>query len=100
MRKKIRLSLLTSTIWNDMGTPRKIYIAVYCDDEAQAATVQDIAKDMSSTFQIQAKDLIGIWPMIKKNKATLRNAVNAIARDKMAGAMKVLPSIVSMLFKK
>ena len=83
-----------------MGTPRKIFIAVYCDDEAQAALVQEIAKDISSTFQIQAKDLIGIWPMIKKNKTTLRNAVNAIAKDKMAGAMKVLPSIVSMMFKK
>ena len=83
-----------------MGTPRKIFIAVYCDDEAQAAMAQDIAKEISSSFQIQAKDLIGIWPMIKKNKATLRNAVSAIAKDKMAGAMKVLPSIVSMMFKK
>ena len=83
-----------------MGTPRKIFIAVYCDDEAQAVQVQDIAKDMSSTFQIQAKDIIGLYPLVKKNRSILRNAINAIAKDKMAGAMKVLPSLVGMFFKK
>jgi pyrimidine operon attenuation protein/uracil phosphoribosyltransferase len=83
-----------------MGTPKKIFIAVYCDDEAQAAQVQDIAKDMSSTFQIQAKDIIGLYPLVKKNRSILRNAINAIAKDKMAGAMKVLPSLVGMFFKK
>jgi hypothetical protein len=54
-----------------MGTPEKIFIAVYCDDEAQAAQVQDIAKDMSSTFQIQAKDIIGLYPLVKKNRRPL-----------------------------
>ena len=83
-----------------MGTPRKIFIAVYCDNDAEANAVQDIAKDMSSTFQISAKDVIGIYPIIKKNRVTLRNAVNAIAKDKMVGAMKVLPSIVGLFFKK
>lgn len=83
-----------------MGVPRKIFIAVYCDDDAQATQVQEIAKDMSSSFRIQAKDIIGIYPIIKRNKATLRNAIETIARDKMAGAMKVLPSLVGMLFKK
>lgn len=83
-----------------MGTPRKIFIAVFCDDEAQAAQVQEVAKDLSSTFRLDAKDILGIYPMIKKNQGTLRNAVNAIAKDKMAGAMKVLPSLVSMFIKK
>lgn len=83
-----------------MGTPRKIYIAVFCDDDTQAAKVQDIAKDLSSTFKIDAKDVMGIYPMIKKNQSTLRNAVNTIAKEKMAGAMKVIPSLVGMFIKR
>jgi hypothetical protein len=51
-----------------MGTPRKIYVAVYCDDEEQATAVQNIAKEASSIFNFSAVDIMGIYPMIKKNR--------------------------------
>ena len=38
---------------------RKIIIAVDCDSDEQQQAVQDIAKELSSTFQMRATDLIG-----------------------------------------
>ena len=39
---------------------KKIIIAVDCEDEQEQQKVQDIAKDISGTFRIKAKELINI----------------------------------------
>ena len=46
---------------------RKVYIAVWCDSEEEAAKVQKVAEDLSATFKLTAKDLVWLHPIIKKN---------------------------------
>lgn len=80
-----------------MGTPRKIYIAVYCDDEEQATAVQNIAKEASSIFSFSAVDIMGIYPMIKKNRGMLKDFAKAMAKEGKKGAVKLIPSLIKVL---
>ena len=77
-----------------MGTPRKIYVAVYCDDEEQATAVQNIAKEASSIFSFNAVDIMGIYPMIKKNRGMLKDFAKAMAKEGKKGAVKLIPSLI------
>ena len=63
-----------------MGSYRKIYIAVFCDNEDEVSQVQKVAEDLSSTFRLSAKDLIGIHPLIKKNGQLIASAIRTIAK--------------------
>lgn len=79
-----------------MGTPRKIVLAVYCDNDEQAIAVQNIAKELSSTFMLNAVDIMCVYPMLKKNRALLRDAIKTIKKEGRAGAIRLIPSIVKM----
>lgn len=79
-----------------MGSYRKIYIAVFCDNEDEVSQVQKVAEDLSSTFRLSAKDLIGIHPLIKKNGQLIASAIRTIAKEGMSGIRKVVPQLMKM----
>lgn len=76
---------------------RKIIIAVDCDNDAQQAAVQEIAKEISTTFQISAADLINFYPFVKKNKALLYSAVKTVSKEGKKGVMKLIPMLIKNL---
>ena len=76
---------------------RKIYIAVDCTNDQEQMLVQEIAKEISGTFDIKAKDLISFYPFVKKNKGILYSAVKAVAKDGKKGVMKLVPVLIKNL---
>lgn len=80
-----------------MKTPRKIYLAVYCDGEEQTTAVQNVAKEFSSMFQIDAVDLLAFYPVIKKNRALLREAAVTITKEGKKGAIRLIPSLIKAM---
>lgn len=78
---------------------RKIYIAVWCDSETEFANVQKVAEDLSSTFKLTAKDLIGLHPLIRKNGQLIVSGIRTISREGISGVMKIAPQFVKN-FKK
>jgi hypothetical protein len=80
-----------------MTTPKKIYMAVYCDNDEQAIAVQNIAKEASSAFTIHAVDIMGIYPMIKKNRGLLKDFAKAMSKEGKKGAIKLIPALIKAL---
>ena len=80
-----------------MKEARKIMIAVYCDDDEQARAVQNIAKEFCSQFSVKATDIMGIYPMILKNKALLKDAAKTITRGGKSAAFRLIPSLLKAL---
>lgn len=78
---------------------RKVYIAVWCDSDSDAAQVQKVAEDLSDTFRLTAKDLIGLHPLIKKNGSLIMSAIRTISKEGFSGIMKIAPQFVKN-FKK
>lgn len=76
---------------------RKIEIAVYCENEQERVAVQNIAKEISGMFDIKAKDVIGFYPFVKKNRALLYTAVRTVANEGKKGVLKLLPMLVKKL---
>lgn len=80
-----------------MATPRKIIMAIYCDNDEQAVALQNIAKEFCSEFGIHAVDIMGIYPMIRKNKKLLKDAARTISKEGKAGAIRLVPSLIKAL---
>lgn len=80
-----------------MATPRKIILAVYCDNDDQAVAVQNISKEFCSMFNVHAIDIMGIYPMIKKNRKLLKDAAQAINKEGKAGAIRLIPALIKAL---
>jgi hypothetical protein len=76
---------------------KKIYIAVDCENEQEQQLVQNIAQDISQSFTIKAKDLIGFYPAIQKNKALLNTIVKTVSREGKKGLMKLIPILIKQL---
>lgn len=76
---------------------RKIVIAVDCDTDQEQMMVQNIAKEISGTFNIKAKDLISFYPFVVKNKALLYSAVKTVAAEGKKGVMKLVPMLLKKL---
>lgn len=77
-----------------MGTPRKIVMAVYCDSDEQATAVQNIAKEFCSTFSLNAVDILCLYPMLKKNKGLLKEAIKVVQKEGKGGIIRLVPSLV------
>ena len=76
---------------------RKIEIAVYCENEQERVAIQNIAKEISGMFDIKAKDVIGFYPFVKKNKGLLYTAGKTVANEGKKGALKLLPMLIKNL---
>lgn len=80
-----------------MKTPRKIYIAVYCDSDEQALAVQNVAKEFCSMFTIDAVDLLAIYPKIKEKRGVLKDAAKVITKEGKKGAIRLVPALIKQL---
>lgn len=76
---------------------RKVYIAVDCENDQEQMLVQNIAKEISGTFDIKAKDLISFYPFVKSNKGILYSAVKTVAKEGKKGVMKLIPMLIKQL---
>lgn len=76
---------------------RKIIIAVDCDNDQQQAAVQQIAREISNTFQMSATDLINFYPFINKHKALLYSAVKTVSKEGKKGVVKLIPMLLKSL---
>ena len=76
---------------------RKVYIAVDCDNDQEQLAVQNIAKEISGTFNIKAKDVIGFYPFVVNNRALLYSAVKMVATEGKKGVMKLVPMLLKKL---
>ena len=65
---------------------RKVFIAVDCDSEQELQMVQNIAKEISGTFSIKAKDVINFYPFVK-----------TVASEGKKGVMKLVPMLLKKL---
>lgn len=81
-----------------MAIPRKVILAIYCDNDEQAVALNNIAKEFCSEFSINAVDILSLYPMVKKNKKLLKDAARIITKEGKAGAIRLLPSLVKALF--
>lgn len=80
-----------------MATPRKVILAVYCDNDEQATAVQNIAKEFCSDFSIHAIDIMGLYPTIRKNRKLLKDAARTITKEGKAGAIRLAPALIKAL---
>lgn len=76
---------------------KKIYIAVDCENEQEQQLVQNIAQDISQSFTLKAKDLIGFYPTIQNNKALLNTIIKTVSREGKKGLMKLIPILIKQL---
>lgn len=76
---------------------RKIIIVVDCANEEEKIMVQNIANEISGTFNMKGKDIIGFYPFVKKNKALLYSAVKTVASEGKKGFMKLVPMLLKKL---
>jgi hypothetical protein len=78
---------------------RKIYIAVDCASEEEVQAVQVVAKEASQILRLQARDIIKIAPVAKKNSALIAKTIKTISSEGMKGIAKIIPYFISN-FKK
>ena len=76
---------------------RKIIIAVDCENDQQQQAVQNIAKEISTTFLIRAADIISFYPFVVKHKALLYSAVKTVSKEGKKGVMKLIPMLIKNL---
>lgn len=79
-----------------MGTYRKVFLAIYCENDEDLAVVQKFAEEISSTFRLSARDLIGLRPIVQKNGQLIGTAVRTISKEGMSGLMKMVPQLMQM----
>ena len=73
---------------------KKIILAVNCENEAEQQKVQEIAKELSGILQLQAKNLIELYPTLQKNKGLLFSVVNTISKEGKKGLFKLVPMLL------
>lgn len=78
---------------------RKIYLAIDCRSDEEAAEVQKIAEDVSMSFDISAKQIIEYYPMVKKNKGVIKVAVKTLIQEKFKGVGKVVAYLMQNMKK-
>lgn len=76
---------------------KKIIIAVDCDNEQEQQLVQAMAKEISETFRMKAKDLINFYPMLKKHKGLLYTAIKTVSQEGKKGLLKLVPLLIKQI---
>ena len=76
---------------------KKIILAVDCDNEQEQQLVQNIAQEVCQTYRINAKDIIGFYPLIRQNKDIIYTAVKTISKEGKKGIMKIVPLLMKKL---
>lgn len=76
---------------------KKVIIAIDCENEHEQRLVQGIAKELSETLQLKAKDLISFYPVLQKNKGLIFSVVNTISKEGKMGILKLVPLLMKKL---
>ena len=76
---------------------KKIIIAVDCENEQEQQMVQNIAKDLSETLRLKAKELINFYPFLQKNKGLLFAAIDTMSKEGKRGLLKLVPMLIKQL---
>jgi hypothetical protein len=76
---------------------KKIIIAVDCENEQEQQMVQGIAKDLSETLRLKAKELINFYPFLQKNKGLLFAAIDTMSKEGKRGLLKLVPMLIKQL---
>jgi hypothetical protein len=76
---------------------KKVIIAVDCENENEQKMVQEIAKELSETLRLKAKELINFYPFLQKNRGLIYTAIDIMSRDGKKGLLKLVPLLVKQL---
>lgn len=76
---------------------KKVIIAVDCENENEQKMVQEIAKDLSETLRLKAKELISFYPVLQKNRGLIFTAVDTMSREGKKGILKLIPLLMKQL---
>lgn len=76
---------------------RKIVLAVDCETDQEQQLVQNMAQEMSETFRISAKDLIGFYPILRQHKNLLYTAIKTVAKEGKKGIFRLVPLLMKQL---
>lgn len=76
---------------------KKVIIAVDCENENEQKMVQEIAKDLSDTLRLKAKELISFYPVLQKNRGLIFTAVDTMSREGKKGILKLIPLLMKQL---
>ena len=78
---------------------RKIFIAIDCENDADALAVQAFAKEVSQMFQLKAADVLRMAPLVKKNGALILKTVKTISAEGTKGIVKIVPYFMANVKK-
>lgn len=76
---------------------KKVIIAVDCESEQEQQLVQAIAKELSETFRLRAKELINFYPVLQKHKSLLYTAIKSVSQEGKKGILKLVPLLMKQL---
>lgn len=76
---------------------KKVSIAVDCDNEQEKEMVQVMAKELSETLRLKAKELINFYPVLEKNRNLIYTAMQLVSREGKRGLLKLVPLLIKQL---
>lgn len=76
---------------------KKVTIAVDCENEQEQQMVQVMAKELSETLRLKAKDLINFYPVLEKNRNLIYTAMQLISKEGKRGIFKLVPILMKQL---
>ena len=76
---------------------KKVTIAVDCDNEQEKEMVQVMAKELSETLRLKAKELINFYPVLEKNRNLIYTAMQLVSREGKRGLLKLVPLLIKQL---
>ena len=76
---------------------RKIVLAVDCETDQEQQLVQNMAQEISETFRVSAKDLIGFYPILRQHKSLLYTAIKTVAKEGKKGIFRLVPLLMKQL---
>lgn len=78
---------------------RKVYIAIDCNNDAEALAAQAFAKEFSQMFQLRATDVLKIAPIVRKNGGLLMKTIRTISEEGSKGIAKMIPYFLANVKK-
>ena len=64
-------------------------IAFYCENEQEKALAQAIADELNNALRLNAKDLIKVAPMLRKNQSVIKEIFKKLGSG--ASIMSIVP---------
>ena len=72
----------------------RLTIAVNCENEQEIAQAQAILKELENALRLDAKDLMRLAPVVRKNQTKLRAIFDKISKNGIT--MAVIPDLLAL----